>query len=178
MRDRHLRPRLLRRLIRPLRGLLHDNRRDLGGLRRRGHQCHGRDDGIRSGRRQRGRRVDDATSLGDERRALGGRQLWVPRGHDGCAQVLGESLGDQRNASTAADGGYRRDACRGHAVALESFVKRRKEFRERRLHQVLEFGARDADIVAVAGEIGRDGRRDLCRQSFLGAPSIVAQPHQ
>ena len=100
------------------------------------------------------------------------------RGHDGCAQVLGEPLGDQRNAGAAADGGYRRDACRGHAVALESFVKRRKEFRERRLHQVLEFGARDADIGAVAGKIGRDGRRGLRRQPFLGAPAFVAQPHQ
>ena len=122
--------------------------------------------------------VDDTPALCEQRRTLGRRQLWTVRGHDGCAQVLGEPLGDQRNAGAAADGGDRRDACRGHAVALKGFVKRGKEFRERRLHQVLEFGARDADIGAVAGQIGRDGRRGLRRQPFLGASAFVAQPDQ
>ena len=102
-------------------------------------------------RRQRGGRVDDPAPVGDERRALGRGELWVRRGHDGCAQVLGEPLGDQRNAGTTADGGDRRDARRRHSVALERFVKHRKEFRERRSHQDFEFGACDADIGAVAG---------------------------
>ena len=88
------------------------------------------------------------------------------------AQVLGEPLGDQRNAGTTADGGDRRDARRRHAVAFQRFVKHRKEFRERRVHQVVELGARDADVGAVSGQIGDDGRRCRCAQPFLCAAVI------
>ena len=100
-------------------------RRLSGRNRRRGGGGSG------SGRCQRGGRVDDPAAVRDQRRALGRGELRVRRGNNGCPQVLGESLGDQRNAGTTTDGRDSRDACRGHAVALQRFVKRRKEFRER-----------------------------------------------
>ncbi len=97
------------------------------------------------------------------------RSARVRCGDNGCAQVLGEALGDQRDARTAADGGDRRNGCQRNAVARQRIVKGGKEIRERCMDEVLELAACHADLGAVSRQVGDDGGRGLRRQPLLGA---------
>ena len=100
------------------------------------------------------------------------------RSHHRNPGVLRETLGDQRDAGTAADRHHRGDTGPVNPVVPQQVFQRGEHALERLCDQALELGSRHPNVGPVSGQFDDQFGRRIGRQPLLGDAAFLAQPGQ
>ncbi|CAM3940415.1 hypothetical protein MYFR107205_30820 [Mycolicibacterium frederiksbergense] len=85
---------------------------------------------------------------------------------------------DKRNSGTAADHCDRAQPTGRNTAPLQQFFDGGQQPAQRWVDELVEFGAGDPDIGAVAGQLGGYHGGGVGGQPFLGSAALIAQPSQ